>query len=249
MDTSILILTLLILIPLIYFIYYWTNSYPLDENEIDELAISQRFWDIYQYFSFADSQGQVNQEFKSALNTKGQFYRIFDIDISIFPSIAAGLLKGKKHEWILFAFSKDKKVFSFYINKGYDNQSVAPNITIEETKRIAFENKANIILEFHNHPNAVLGASKQDIISANYFGETLCEVGINFLAFVCGRGNFIQYSWWFIDSFFPESNYLKDIENNNGKTRSQNFQMRKELKRKNYVRTIRLNVNASHNIY
>ena len=231
MDYGILILIIIILIPLFYLLYFWANSEILNEKEITELSCSKRFWDLHNYFDFTESQFNVNKEFKSALNKNGQLYNCNET-LSNFPGIASALLKSKKHEWIIFAFANNKNVNAFYTNKGNDNQSVTPNITPEHITKLANDNNANIVLQFHNHPNAVLSASSQDLTSAKYFGNIFNDNSINYLSFVCGAGRFHQYGWWITESFFSPDQYITAIKNENGKSRSKNFELRKELKRK-----------------
>lgn len=246
MDSVTLIIIIIVLVPLLYLLYFWVNSEILSDDEINELANSKRFWDIYNYLGFSESQFEVNKDFKSALNKNGQLYNCAE-SLNNFPSVASALLKGKKHEWIIFAFAKNKMVYSFYTNKGNDSQSVAPNLSSDYINKIAKDGGADLILEFHNHPNAVLSASQQDITSAKYFGKLFTENRINYLAFVSGTGRFNQYGWWFTDDFFNINNYLENIKKDNGTSRRKNYDLRKELKRKKYFKDFRLN-NASHNI-
>jgi len=246
MDSATLIIVIIVLVPLLYLFYFWVNSEILTDDEINELACSQRFWDTYNYLGFTESQFEVNKEFKSALNKNGQLYNCNE-SLNNFPAVASALLKGKKHEWIIFAFAKNKMVYSFYTNKGNDNQSVAPNLSSDYIIKIAENGGADMVLEFHNHPNAVLSASQQDITSANYFGEIFTNKSLNFTAFVSGAGRFHQYGWWFNETFFDINNYLKHIKKENGTSRSVNFDLRKELKRKKYFKDFRLN-NSSHNL-
>lgn len=246
MDSATLIIVILILIPLLYLFYFWANSEVLIDAEVKELAESQRFWDLSNYLSLNYATFQVNREFKSALNKGGQFYNC-DETISNFPGIAAALLKGKKHEWVIFAFAKNKKVFSFYANKGFDNQSVGLNIGSEYLTKLAKNYSAEFVLQFHNHPNAVLAASPQDITSANFFGQLFTTNAMNYLAFVCGTGHFYQYGWWLTESFYNYNGYVEDILKVNGISRSKNFELRKELRKKKYSKNLRLS-NSSHNI-
>ncbi|MBU1096304.1 MAG: hypothetical protein KKB34_07450 [Bacteroidetes bacterium] len=246
MDSSTLIIVIIVLVPLLYLLYFWANSEILTYDEINELASSQRFWDTYNYLGFTESQFEVNKEFKSALNKNGQLYNCNE-SLNNFPSVASALLKGKKHEWIIFAFAKNKMVYSFYTNKGNDNQSVSPNLSSDYINKIAKDGGADMVMEFHNHPNAVLSASQQDIISANYFGEIFTNNGLNFSAFVSGAGRFHQYGWWFSETFLDINNYYERIKKENGTSRSVNFDLRKEMKRKKYFKDFRLNSNSAHN--
>jgi hypothetical protein len=248
MDALISFFIILGLISLFYFIYYWINSEILSESEIKTLALSRRFDDAYKYFGFTYSQYVINKEFKSKLNKKGEVYSC-DNPLSIFPSIISALLKGKKHEWVVFAFVKNQTVFAFYTNKGDDNQSVSVNTHPVNLGMFASKHEADLILQFHNHPNAVLSTSKQDIISADYFGELFTKHSVNYLAFVCGAGNYYQYSWWLTDSFFTMNNYFEIITREDIKSRSSNFKLRKELNRKKSFMRSCLEKNKSHNIY
>src|SRR3989337_2717415 len=103
MDYGILILVVIILIPIFYLLYFWANSESLLEGEVNELANSQRYWDIFNYLGFNDVLFEVNKELKSALNKRGQFYNCNET-LSNGPGIVSALLKGKKHEWVIFAF-------------------------------------------------------------------------------------------------------------------------------------------------
>ncbi len=246
MDVLIIILVIIVLIPLIYLLYFFSNSGILTEDEIMELSASKRFWDIFNYYGFVGTQLEVNKEFKSALNKKGQFYNCNE-NINKFPAIASALLKSKKHEWVIFAFAKDKNVFSFYTNKGSNNQSVVPSISSDYLSNLANDKGAEIVLQFHNHPNAVLSASPQDLTSAKYFGEMFTNKAINYVSFVCGAGHFHQYGWWMSNSFYNVNNYVEEIQTQNGISRSKNFELRKELKKRKYFKDSRLN-NSSHNM-
>lgn len=210
MNLATLIILIIVLVPLSYLLYFWVYSEILKDDEINDLASAQRFWDTCNYLGFTESQCEVNKEFKSALNKNGQLYNCNE-SLNNFPS-------------------------------------VAPNPTTDYINKIANDGGADMVLEFHNHPNALLSASQQDITSANYFGKIFTDNRLNFLAFVSGAGRFHQYGWWFIDTFCNINNYLENIKKDNGTSRSVNFDLRKDLKRKKYFKDFRLNNNSSHNI-
>lgn len=246
MASIVLIVVIIALIPAIYLLHFWVNSDVLSDIELRELAIARRFWDTYNYLDFTETQFEVNKAFKSTLNKNGQLYNCNE-QLKNFPSIASALLKGKKHEWVIFAFARNKIVFSFYTNKGNDNQSVAPNLSANYITKIANDNNADMILQFHNHPNAVLSASQQDLTSANYFGKIFTSNKLNFLAFVSCAGRFYQYGFWLTETFYNMNDYLEIIRKDNGISRSINYDLRKELKRKKYFMNAHLN-NSSTNI-
>lgn len=244
LETSVFAIALIVVV--LYLLYFWINSDSLSDEEIVELASCRRFWDAHNYFAFSKTEVEINKHFKSTLNRDGRLYTCIE-SLGEFPAIASALLKGKKHEWVVFAYCKNKTVGSFYANKGHDNRSVEPNMSIRQIIEIAQAQGAEIVLQFHNHPNAVLSSSDQDRTSADYFGKVFTDIGVTFISFVCGAGQFRQYGWWLADSFYQLDNYLKLIEQNNASSRSTNFGLRKELRRKKSFANARLNGSA-HNI-
>nr|MBC7244231.1 hypothetical protein [Chloroflexota bacterium] len=99
---------ILVSIFLITIVFVFTHLRPLNEGEINQLATKRRNKQIRGYFSFAAGEFDVNREFKKRMNPNGTFYRINE-GLFEFPSIAAALLKYKKHEWISIAFENQKK--------------------------------------------------------------------------------------------------------------------------------------------
>ena len=65
------------------------------------------------------------------MNPNGKLYRINE-PLFVFPSIAAALLKYKKHEWIVIAFEKEKKISSAWLNKGFDRSGVSPYLSVQD---------------------------------------------------------------------------------------------------------------------
>src|SRR5579862_7462384 len=116
-------LALFIVVILIILVFVLAHLRQLTHEEIRFLSNKRRNQQIRQYFSFDRRKLFVNQEFKKKMNPNGKFYPRDD-KLYEFPSIAAGLLKGKKHEWIIIAFEKYKAVNAICINKGNDNSEV-----------------------------------------------------------------------------------------------------------------------------
>ncbi len=243
----IVLLLTIVISCIVYFIYFLTYSTDLSELEIIELSKSQRFWDIEQSLNFSNYLFTIDKNFKANMSKSGQFYKCSQKLID-FPSFAAALLKRKKHEWIIYGFGKDNTVFTFYTNKGIDNTSVSPNITVETMIEFAQTNSAQIILEFHNHPNAVLSPSAQDLISTKNTGAKFIANNLSFLSFVCGRGEFSQYGWWFHNNFHPLKKYITNNNKKNKQSRSENFRLRKELRKKRSYRELILQKDSSSNI-
>jgi len=103
------ILVLASIFGLIGLIFVFTHLRPLTEDEVKQLGTKRRGKQIRGYFSFAAVGFNVDKEFKKQMNPNGTFYRINE-GLFEFPSIAAALLKYKKHEWIIIAFEKHKKI-------------------------------------------------------------------------------------------------------------------------------------------
>ncbi|MBI2817096.1 MAG: hypothetical protein HYX72_09170 [Acidobacteria bacterium] len=148
--------------------------------------------------------------------------------LASFPAIAAALLKSKKHEWILFAFEANKCVRLLWFNKGPDRNSVAPLLRDYEIVDAAVTLAVSTVLCFHNHPNAVLTASDQDLRSAAHWSELLTQKGVNLIEFVCGRGEFVEYFRSIADAFLPVDQFAQAIRFTNGITKSRNFTLHLE---------------------
>ena len=86
------------------------------------------------------------------MRSDGRFYKIEE-RLFEFPALAAGLLKYKKHEWIIIAFEKEKRVELIWLNKGKDNKSVSWFLSASEIVETAKQHSFSSVLVFHNHPN------------------------------------------------------------------------------------------------
>ena len=81
---------------------------PLSREEVDALAGKRRSVEINRFFAWSNVEIIAGPRFKSAMNKNGALHSITE-PISTFPATAAGLLKSKKHEWIIFGFAKGGK--------------------------------------------------------------------------------------------------------------------------------------------
>lgn len=166
------VIILVFLVPPLVFII--THLDPLIEVEVKSLGNKRRNRQIRIYFSFDNRQVRANSEFKKNMQVDGSFYQIQE-SLFEFPSLAAALLKYKKHEWIIVAFEKDKKVDLIWTNKGFDRTSVSLHLPIEQMAEIATKRMQNSVFIFHNHPNVnpnyydCRKPSEKDIISAKEF--------------------------------------------------------------------------------
>ena len=110
----------LLTIGLFLVVFIVSHLRPLRENEINVLSEKRRNKGIIKYFSFDIQEYSVNKNFKKSMNPNGKFYQISE-DLYTFPSLSAGLLKYKKHEWIIISFEKDRKISLIWLNKGFDS--------------------------------------------------------------------------------------------------------------------------------
>ncbi|MCX5634319.1 MAG: hypothetical protein NTW55_00550 [Planctomycetota bacterium] len=82
---------------------------PLTDYQVRSLCTKRRKKNIEAYFHADNAEQSVNPDFKKSLNPRGVFYQV-DLPLCSAASIVAGLLKYKKHEWIVVAFEKQKQV-------------------------------------------------------------------------------------------------------------------------------------------
>ena len=147
---------------------------------------------------FDDREYTINKVFKSTMQPDGEF-RSVDESLYEFPAIAAGMLKYKKHEWIIVAFEKDKRVHKIWINKGIDDTTVSLRLPFSTLVDIAVKEGCSAVLVFHNHPNAnpsyykMNDPSDQDIKFANSLAALLQPKGISLIEFICERGRHYKF--------------------------------------------------------
>ncbi|MDQ6996097.1 MAG: JAB domain-containing protein [Mariprofundus sp.] len=201
---------------------------PLSEGEINQLSKKRRDKKILSYFSFNGNEFDVCKDFKKRMSPNGKFYQL-DESLKDFPSVAAALLKHKKHEWIIVAFEKNKKVDLIWINKGISREYVSLNLSVDHLVQIACDTKHSSVLIFHNHPNPnpndydCSNPSEQDIKSAIFFAEGLNSKGINLVEFICERGIHHKYFSSEASVFFPLREFYNEIQMINGTSKFQNF--------------------------
>ena len=219
-------IVVILLITIILFII--THLRPLNEREITKLSHKKRKEEIKRYFSFDNSEYYVDKEFKRKMRPDGKFYHSFD-ELIKFPSIAAGLLKYKKHEWIIIAFEKNKVIDLLWLNKGFDRTCVSSALSAHTLLKISRENDYTSVLIFHNHPNSdpdyydCSKPSDQDVVSAQSYSNELNRYGINVIEFVCERGRHYQYFSSITESFLPLKGFMDSIAQKNGRSWLQNL--------------------------
>lgn len=220
----------LIVVILLAFLFVATHLRPLNEKEMNDLSFKRRGKAIRQYFYFNHQQYNVDKDFKKRMNPNGKFYGISE-ELYCFPSIAAGLLKYKKHEWVIIAFEKDRKVTLAWLNKGFDGSCVNMYLSPYDMIDVAKKEGYTSVIIFHNHPNSnphhfdCSKPSKQDVESAKEISSTLCNSGVNLLEFICERGVHHQYFLEVSDIFFPMSTFLEVLKTQNGNSRFRNLSL------------------------
>jgi hypothetical protein len=211
-------------------IFIITHLSPLTDDEIKSLADKRRKYQINNYYSFSSHEFEADKDFKKHMNANGKFYTINET-LYNFPSLAAANLKYKKHEWIIFAFEKNKKLDLLWLNKGSDNTKVSSHISLFDILKVAQSNNYKSVLFFHNHPNTnpnyydCTKPSTQDLKSASELKDLLNSNEINLIAFICERGQHYKYFLSIADSFFPISLIIVELRKENGQSKLDNLSL------------------------
>lgn len=181
------------------FIVLWIESgKPLNDEELAKVANARRIALLRSRYQFLTSSVEPDLRFKSSMVAGGAFHES-DIPLERSAGVIAAYLKHKKHEWVVFAFVREGRVKRLWCNKGPDSRSVAPKIPTDALVRIAVSDRCSAVFTFHNHPNRygqgvdLLGPSKQDLASCEYLAELFSNAGMDFLDFVCERGDWLVY--------------------------------------------------------
>lgn len=203
---------------------------PLTEDEVRLLANKRRNKQSRMYFSFDNREFTVNKGFKRKMNPDGTFYQLNE-GLYEFPSLAAALLKYKKHEWGIIAFERERRVSLAWLNKGPSRETVSSHLSAEDIAVVANEKGATSVLCFHNHPNPAPSyldctkCSEQDLETAKVRSSALNERGINLVSFVCERGRHYEYSRSLANNFLPLAEFMKAINKVNGQSKLGNLSL------------------------
>lgn len=216
---------LIIFIALLFLSIYLTR--PLSQGQIQSLAKKRRANKIKAYFNFTSLQFAMDTILKKAMQADGSFINV-NFPVKDFPSIAAAMLKYKKHEWVIIAFEKNQLINLVWANKGHDRSSVDLFLTPDQIIKTASKHNSSSILIFHNHPNSnpkYYDCSKpsiEDIRSAEAYAFALSSNELNLIEFVCERGNHHQYFKVVSDQFFPVQNFTRTLNKSNNKSKLSN---------------------------
>jgi hypothetical protein len=174
---------------------------------------------------------------KKAMTHTGQLVSCA-LDYRTGPARIAGLLKYKKHEWIILALVKSKKVTNMWWNKGPDGTRVWSLLQDRAFETVIRTHKPEAIAILHNHPNSDPSRyrcnvpSKADLTSADYYYHRLRPHDISLLEFICERGAPYLYYAAFAASVVPVGPIISEVQTVNGIGIFKNYVLRKELKRK-----------------
>ena len=169
------------------------------------------------------------------MKATGEFIDV-DIPYVVGPSRIAGLLKSKKHEWIVIAFIRQEKIYRMWWNKGPNRSRVWPFLAGQELKVAISRLAPTAIAVFHNHPNpnpsrySMNEASDADLKSAEALKRELEGMGICLLEFVCERGSAHLYYASFRDSLVPFEPIEVTVRSANNLGMLGNYALRNELK-------------------
>jgi hypothetical protein len=202
---------------------------PLTYLETCSLAAKRRRKAVRRYFSYSMQQMTVSPEFKARMNAQGQLYRIND-RLSDFPGRAAGLLKGKKHEWIVCAFERHQNIEFIWVNKGV-KERVPLGLPFAEMQTLAERHEVTSNLILHNHPNSnpsrldLLVPSSQDLTFSQNCIQFFNGVGITVALFICERGRFREFAFSACDSFLPLEHFKAGVVKESGISKSGNLRL------------------------
>jgi len=203
---------------------------PLTKEHVLDLADQRRRSYLANYFRFTPGQVGVNGRFKSSLKPDGKFYTVSE-PLREWPRIAAGLLKGKKHEWIVVAFEREQRIVLVWANKGPNNSTVPLGLPMDSVVAMAKERGCSSILISHNHPNShpryydCTTPSQTDLDSAKHWQSILFTVGLSLIEFVCERGRAYEYWRAYCGSFAPLTAFVNRIQRLNGQSRWENLKL------------------------
>jgi hypothetical protein len=234
-----MILLIILLVPIGLICLGWAldiykNRHPLNPEEILELARTKQWRHLLAVHAFSSIPVAADASKKKAMKASGQFVRC-DLGFSQLPSSIAGLLKYKKHEWVVLVFVKDLHAEYLWWNKGQDGTSVSPHLRGGYLDNALRLHKPDMVVRLHNHPNPdplkyrVNQPSSQDLTSAEYFSNLLSQQGIAFMDFVCERGVPYLYYAFLSSRSAPIDEFIKNISKINDSGIFANVGLRREL--------------------
>ena len=227
---------LLALIALLWAIDLFQHRHPLEKDELMRLAQKRRRNKALQEYNFSTVQIKADPADKKAMDSEGEFVSC-DLDYHNAPARIAGLLKYKKHEWIVIAFITRRRVHQMWWNKGPDGTRVWSFLRDHSLRATIVALKPYTIVILHNHPNPNPSRyrmnipSEADLRSAGFYSGEFDKLGDSLLEFICERGTPHIYYAAFVDAVIPIQPIVAEIEEVNGTGLFANYWLRKELGR------------------
>lgn len=223
------------------FVLIWTidvyrHRHPLTIQEILALSRKRQRNRALREFDFSTMPRPADAVEKKAMNSQGELIGC-DLGYRDAPARIAGLLKYKKHEWIVIAFINSFHVRHLWWNKGPDGTRVWSFLRDHSLKAVIRSLTPDSIAILHNHPNPDPSRyranipSDADFRSAGFYDGEFSKHGISLLEFICERGVPHLYYASFADSVVPVEPIVDEIQKVNGTGIFKNYSLRKELKR------------------
>ena len=200
---------LVTLIVLIWGIDVYRNRHPLTPEESLSLAEKRgRNKALFEH-RYSTKQRLANPAEKKAMKSQGELVSCA-MDYYDTPARIAGLLKYKKHEWIVIAFISSKRALRLWWNKGPDETRVWSFLRDHAFRSTIKTFQPDTIAILHNHPNPDPSRyranlpSEADLRSAGFYDELLDKLGVTLLEFICERGTPHLYYARFADGVVRE---------------------------------------------
>ncbi|MGO8928322.1 MAG: hypothetical protein ACLQU3_15750 [Limisphaerales bacterium] len=225
------------LLALIWAIDVYRHRHPLNNEEILSLSRKRQRNRALSVFDFSTIEQPADAAEKKAMRGQGEFVGC-DLPYRDAPARIAGLLKYKKHEWIVIAFINSLHVRHLWWNKGPDGRMVW-SFLADRALMAAIESlKPDSIAILHNHPNPDPSyyqmniPSEADLRSAGFRDGAFSDRSISLLEFICERGVPHLYYASFAESVVPIDLITHEVQGANGTGILDNYRLRKELKRR-----------------
>ncbi len=220
---------------LIWAVDVYRHRHPLNNQEILALSMKRQRIRALRKFDFSTMQRPADAAEKKAMKSQGEFVGC-DLGYRDSPARIAGLLKYKKHEWIVIAFINSLHVRRLWWNKGPDGTKVWSFLRDHSLKSAIRSLRPDAIAILHNHPNPdpsryrMTIPSEADFRSAGFYDGEFSKHDISLLEFICERGVPHLYYASFADSVVPIDPITDEIQKVNGTGIFKSYSLRKELK-------------------
>jgi hypothetical protein len=214
----------------------YRHRHPLNNPEVFALSRKRQRTRALAKFSFSTMRRPADVAEKKAMKAQGQFVSC-DLGFRDAPAQMAGLLKYKKHEWIVIAFINSFHIRHLWWNKGPNRTNVWSLLRDQSLSTAIHSFKPDAIAILHNHPNPDPSRyrmnipSELDLQHALFYDGEFSKHGISLLEFICERGVPYLYYASFAGSVALIDPIIDEIQKINGTGIFKNYSLRKELRR------------------